>query len=274
MKRIALLIAGPTGVGKSNVAAQVAARLNGEIINADSMQVYADLSILSARPAVDFISSIPHHLFGFVDGCETYGLGNWLPDATQAVNRIQTNNHIPIIVGGTGLYLSAIERGYVPKIRTIVSADNDGADDLGPGWLRRGSFLRSPPSSLRGEGYVPADLVFKFVLERPREELHSRINSNFENMVLQGAIEEVERLVSRRLDSHQPIMKALGVRELAAYLGNELTLNEAILLGQANSRKFARRQMTWFRNQMAGWQFISAEDGGETILSIVRRALP
>jgi tRNA dimethylallyltransferase len=261
-----ILIAGATGVGKSVVAHRVAAALGGEIINADSMQVYRDLEVLTSRPSADLTSSIAHHLYGFVDGSESYGLGRWLPAAVDVASRIAQRGRVPIFVGGTGLYLTSLERGYVPRERTVIrQADTDG---LTPGWIKRGAYIRDKPSTQSGVKYIDPDGSLAFVLERPRAELYSRIEKNFSDMVSAGALREVQRLLERRLDPNLPIMKALGVRELSRHIVGDLPLDEAIALGQASSRKFARRQMTWFRNQMKQWSFIPVNGAVEEIVDL------
>jgi tRNA dimethylallyltransferase len=265
--RLAILIAGPTGVGKSMIAREVAAELRGEIVNADSMQVYSDLRVLSARPNSQSMEPIAHHLYGYVDAAERYGLGRWLRDAADAASRIFSRRRVAIFVGGTGLYLTSLERGYVPRERSIRPLSND---ELPEGWIKRGAYAKDQPSDLSGRKYLDANHLCTFVIERERAELYQRINENFVGMVANGAILEVNKLLNRGLDPEMPIMKALGVRELSRHILGEVSLDEAIVLGQNSSRKFARRQMTWFRNQMRSWRFVSADKAVGEIIDRVK----
>jgi tRNA dimethylallyltransferase len=270
--KFAVLIAGPTGVGKSIVAAEIAAQLGGEIINADSMQVYADLCVLTARPRRNASCPPKHHLYGFVDGAVEYGLANWLKAASETAGNILTSGRVPVFVGGTGLYLSALELGYDPIRRRIIEAGDQHLQAVAS-WEQRGSYLRSPPSLRRGIDYLGVDRTFKFVLERHRADLYERINANFAQMASAGGIDEVARLLDRRLPASKPVMKALGVRELGRYLDGSITLSEAVDLAQRNSRKFARRQITWFRNQMKNWEFLAAETAEKRILASLPRGV-
>jgi tRNA dimethylallyltransferase len=263
-----ILIAGPTGVGKSVIAARLAAALGAEVVNADSMQVYGDLRILTARPTAELLALARHHLYGFVDATNEYGLANWLDAAAKTINTLLNRRCPVILVGGTGLYLSALERGYGPVRRFRYAAEREEVAKLPPGWSLRGGYATSPPSKSRGINYINSAKLVRVVLERPRQHLYDCINRNFATMARVGAVDEVATLLQRNLHPNRPIMKALGVRELASFIKGEIELDEAIDLGQRNSRKFARRQITWFRNQMADWRFVCADTAVDTIVDL------
>lgn len=285
--RRAVLIAGPTASGKSARALALAEELDGTVINADSMQVYDGLRILSARPTPEEEARAPHRLYGHVSPSERYTVARWLADATRAIAEVREEGRVPIVVGGTGLYFKALTEGIaaVPPIpdelraRLATEAEADGipalharlatldaeaAERLSPNdttrVLRALEVVEATGRPLadwqREEGAPPViDLTEArtIVLEPDRAELYARIDRRFDMMVAAGALEETRSLLARGLAPSLPAMKAIGIREFAAHLAGTLSLEDAIAKAKMESRRYAKRQGTWFRNQMSGW---------------------
>jgi len=288
----AVLIAGPTASGKSALGLALADRLGGEIINADSMQVYGDLRIVTARPSAEEEAQAPHHLYGHVSADIVYSTGQWLTDATSAIGQVQARGKVPIVLGGTGLYFRSLTEGFVevPDIPdTIRASTRTEVDEIGPvaahgllcdvdpDWaaqvhendpqrIARGlEVFRAtgrPLSAWQAEPVAAPDLglVAKIVLEPDREWLIERIHRRFRMMVEAGAVDEVEALLKQELAPALPAMKALGVPELGRYLAGEMLLEEAIEAAAIKSRQYAKRQSTWFRQQMISWNKVFAQD--------------
>ncbi len=288
----ALLIAGPTASGKSALALSLAERLGGTVVNADSMQVYRDLRVITARPSKDEERRIPHALYGHVDAAENYSTGRWVADAARTLKEVQSEGRLPIFVGGTGLYFRALTQGLsdippVPaEVRTRVRGDAEGiatpdlharladADPLTATRLRssdRQRILRALEvfaatgrslAEWQQKPGVPmlrpeeARAVF---LSIERDELRGRIDARFDAMVAAGALEEVRALVARRLDPALPAMKAHGVPWLMRHLRGEISLEEAAAGGKADTRRYAKRQETWFRHQLKEFRWLTPE---------------
>jgi tRNA dimethylallyltransferase len=282
----ALLIAGPTASGKSALALRLAEQHGGVVINADSMQVYRDLRILTARPTPDEEARAPHRLYGHVDGAENYSAGRFCRDAADVLAEARAKGLLPIVVGGTGLYFRALTAGLAaippvaPDIRESLRARlaQEGVEALHAELARcdpasaarlmvrdRTRILRAlevfvatgrPLSDWHREE-MPAVIdparALKFFLDVDRDELWRRIDRRFDVMLKEGAIEEVRALDARGLPEHLPVMKAHGVPWLRRYLHGLLGLDEAAEAGKADTRHYAKRQVTWFRNQMPGW---------------------
>ena len=288
-----MLIAGPTASGKSALALELAAKLGGVIINADSMQVYRDLRVITARPTAEEESQAPHKLYGHVDAAENYSVGRWLRDAQAALKDVKEAGKVPIIIGGTGLYFMALTRGLaaVPPIPAEIRAavrgrlenegvrplyaelserDPESAQRLMPGdrsrITRALEVVLATGRSLADwhrEG-MPAVLdperAARFFLDVDREELGRRIDARFDAMLASGALEEVERLAARRLNPMLPAMKAHGVPWLIRHLGGEIGLDAAAEGGKRDTKRYTKRQATWFRNQMPDWPWLGAEE--------------
>ncbi len=289
---LAVLIAGPTASGKSALGLALAERLDGEIINADSMQVYGDLRVVTARPSLEEEERAPHHLYGHVSADRVYSTGQWLSDAVVAFDKVRARGKVPIVLGGTGLYFRALTEGFVeiPEIPEDVRAvTRSEVDEIGPvaahrllaevdpAWatqvhendpqrIARGlEVFRAtarPLTAWQADPVKAPDLgqVLKIVLDPDRNWLRERIHRRFRLMVDQGALEEVEALLALNLVPTLPAMKALGVPELGTYLSGGSTLEEAIELAAIKSRQYAKRQSTWFRQQMISWNKVSAQD--------------
>ncbi|MEM0909187.1 MAG: tRNA (adenosine(37)-N6)-dimethylallyltransferase MiaA [Pseudomonadota bacterium] len=296
---MAVLIAGPTASGKSALAVELAEILGGPIVNADSMQVYRDLRILTARPGPDEETAIPHALYGYVDGAVSYSVARWLSDIAPVLRSAQAGGATPIIVGGTGLYLSALLEGLSPvppvpdAVRThwrsvhtsegsaalhaILSArDPVMAARLHPSdpqrVMRALEVLEATGQSLahwqqaKGEPLLAASEAQRLVLTPERETLREAIAARFEAMVGVGGVEEAAALAARKLDPNLPVMKAIGVRPLAAYASGTLNKTAAIQQAVTESRQYAKRQDTWFRNRFQAWPRATTAAGGLTIL--------
>jgi len=288
-----VLIAGPTASGKSALALGLAEQLGGMVINTDSMQVYADLRVLTARPTLEEEARVPHRLYGHVDAAVNYSAGSFVSDAAAALAEARAQRRLPIFIGGTGLYFKALTRGLsaVPpipaEVRENVRAqlERDGVEALHAELARRDpvAAARLKPrdrtriaralevvvatgralTDWHSEGQPPllAPGEFRALFLAPeREALYARIDARFGAMLKAGALEEVERLAARRLDPLLPAMKAHGVPPLMKYLKGEITLAEAAEIGRANTRHYAKRQFTWFRHQLPEFEWVKPEE--------------
>ncbi|MFS2112237.1 tRNA (adenosine(37)-N6)-dimethylallyltransferase MiaA [Sphingomonas sp. Sphisp140] len=272
------LIAGPTASGKSALALALAERHNGTVINADSMQVYADLRVLTARPPVEEEKRAPHRLFGHVDGAEAYSAARWAAEARAAIHEAHADSRLPILVGGTGMYLRTLVEGIapVPEIDSIIRAevrslavadahaelsrlDPATAARLKPADTARVSraleVVRSTGKSL-GEwqaerhGGIHAEVrIAATILLPDKTWLADRIDRRFRHMV-KVAQAEVEALLARTdVPDDAPVLRAIGVREIGLALSGESDLDEAHFAGSLATRQYAKRQYTWFRRQ-------------------------
>jgi tRNA dimethylallyltransferase len=294
-----ILIAGPTASGKSALALTVAKRHRGVIINADSMQVYRDLHIITARPTVAEEARVPHRLYGHVDAAENYSVGRWIKDVRAALDEAERAGQLPILVGGTGLYFKALTQGLSavpptpPEIRAAVRvrADAQGVtalhaelarrDPAVAGRLKPGDRMRicralevleATGRSLADwhrdgmSALLDPDQALKIFLDVDRAELRRRIDARFDAMLLAGALEEVRALAARGLDPMLPAMKAHGVPWLRRHLQGEISLAEAAEGGKNDTRRYTKRQATWFRHQMPDWTWLAPEAAEKLIL--------
>jgi tRNA dimethylallyltransferase len=300
----AVLIAGPTASGKSALALALADRLGGTIVNADSMQVYGDLRVITARPSVEEEARAPHRLYGHVDASEIYSTGRWLSDAAAAISAITAAGRLPIVVGGTGLYFKALTAGLaaVPAIPADIRDHVRGRlESEGVGALYAELINRDPQTAARlmpldrariaralevvlatgrslsdwhKEG-LPAPLdpahAAKIFVTSDRKELVARIERRFSEMLKQGALEEVRALAARQLNPLLPAMKAHGVPWLLRHLGGELSLDEAAEGSIMDTRRYAKRQLTWFRGQMKDWPSAPPDAAFEELMRAISR---
>jgi tRNA dimethylallyltransferase len=288
----AVLIAGPTASGKSALASALAQKTGGIIVNADSMQVYRDLRIITARPTPEEEARVPHRLYGHVDAAINFSAGAWVVDAATVLAEARAQNRLPIFVGGSGLYFKALTRGLSavppipPDVRERVRArlERDGVEAL-----HAELALRDPAAAERlkprdrtriaralevveatgrsvtswhRDGLpplLPAGQFRALFLEPDRDELYARIDARFGAMLESGALEEVAELATRKLDPLLPAMKAHGVPALMAHLRGEITLAEAATIGRADTRHYAKRQFTWFRHQLPEFEWVKPE---------------
>src|SRR5882757_1539489 len=289
----AILIAGPTASGKSALALELAQATGGVIINADSMQVYRDLRVLTARPAREEEAALPHRLYGHIDAAVNFSAGAWVADAAKALAEARAQNRLPIFVGGSGLYFKALTRGLsaVPPIPPEVRVDvrtrlaRDGVEALHATLMQRdpASAERLKPrdririaralevveatgrslTDWHRDGLPPLLRPGQFTgvfLELERDELYARIDARFDAMLKAGALDEVAALASRKLDPLLPAMKAHGVPALIRHLNGELTLEQAAIIGRADTRHYAKRQFTWFRHQLPEFEWVRPDE--------------
>jgi tRNA dimethylallyltransferase len=291
-----VLIAGPTASGKSALALELAQASGGVIINTDSMQVYRDLRIITARPTPEEEARAPHRLYGHVDAAVNFSAGAWIADAAVVLAEARAQNLLPIFVGGSGLYFKALTRGLsavppiAPDIREAVRArlERDGVEALHAELARRdpaNADRLKPRDRIRiaralevveatgrsltdwhRDGLpplLPPGTFRALFLAPDRDALYAGIDARFDAMLAAGALAEVARLAARQLDPLLPAMKAHGVPALLAHLKGELTLEQTAEIGRADTRHYAKRQFTWFRHQLPEFQWVKPDEAGE-----------
>ena len=289
----AVLIAGPTASGKSALALDIAESLGGVVVNADSMQVYRDLRVITARPTADDEARAPHKLYGFVDAAENYSVGRWCRDVEETLREVGKKGRVPILVGGTGLYFKALTSGLaaVPPIPADIRAnvrgrlDQEGAPALHADLMRldpataqritindRSRISRALEvvlatgralSDWHHEGLPPLidpERAAKVFITCERKALVRRIEVRFDAMMTSTALNEVRQLAGRKLDPSLPAMKAHGVPWLIRHLNGEISRENAIAGAVMDTRRYAKRQLTWFRNQMKDWTWASGDE--------------
>ena len=293
MTKGAILIAGPTASGKSALALRLAEAVGGAVINADSMQVYRELRILTARPTPADEARAPHMLYGVLPAAEACSVGRWLELARDALAATRASGQVPIIVGGTGLYLRALTEGLAPVPH--IAADIRAAarrlhDELGGPAFHARLADRDPVMAARlrpsdpqrlirayevieatgvsladWQGRPPAPPVLNrpwqgVLLEPPRSLIYDRCNRRLAAMLAEGALDEVRALAGLALDPALPAMRAVGVAPLLGHIRGEIPLAAALAAAQTATRRYAKRQYTWFRHKMLSWQRYSAKD--------------
>jgi tRNA dimethylallyltransferase len=297
-----VLLAGATASGKSALALALAQELDAIIINADSMQVYRDLRIITARPTAQEEARVPHRLYGHVDAADNYSTGRWCVDVSGALREAQAARRLAVVVGGTGLYFNALTRGLArvpptpPELRARIHArlqaegsaalhaelsdrDPEGARRLLPADSARVTRALEvilatgrPLANWQREGATPiveSDSAVRIFLQVERKELYTRIDARFNAMLAAGALEEAGALARRRLDPALPAMKAHGVPWLIRHLEGQLDLGEAAEAAKRDTRRYTKRQATWFRHQLPDWRWFPPD----AALSEIRRAL-
>jgi tRNA dimethylallyltransferase len=277
----ALLIAGPTASGKSALALETAERLNGVIVNADALQVYADLRLLSARPTPEEEARVPHRLYGHVGADQPYSVAAWLAEARREMDAAWEQGRLPIVTGGTGLYFRALELGLAPVPE--IPEDVRGHWRSFPGDLHAELLSRDPAMAAKllpsdrqrlaralevvdatgrslldwqrdGQSQAPLQGVTleRIFIDLPRDVLYARAEARFDAMLAAGALDEARPLA--HLDPVLPVMKAIGLPELVAHLNGQMTLDEATIRAKTATRNFIKRQLTWWRSQMGHWR--------------------
>jgi tRNA dimethylallyltransferase len=288
-----ILIAGPTASGKSALALALAERLGGTVINADAMQVYRELRVLTARPDADDERRAPHRLYGHVPGAEAYSAARYAAEARAAIAAAEEAGSLPIVVGGTGLYFKALTEGLSPippipdeiRARWRACAGEEGAAALhailaerdpemaarlrptDPQRLVRAlEVLEATGTSLArwqeepGEPVVRVEDGRAVVVAPERDVLRQRIDARFDRMMAHGAVEEVRALLQLALSPELPVMRALGVGPLARLIAGEASPAEAGEAAKAETRQYAKRQLTWLRRNMNAWKWINAQE--------------
>jgi len=301
----AILIAGPTASGKSAVALELARQTGSVVVNADSMQVYGDLRVLSARPSAVDEASADHKLYGHVDGAENFSVGRWLADFAKLMAGLERAGRLAIVVGGTGMYFKAATQGLsdIPRVPEDVRARvRAGAEGVSPAELHARLAARDPATAARlrptdpqrilralevleatgqplatFQGARAAPLLGQgswrgFFLAPERDAVRAAIDGRFVTMIEAGALDEAARLATRNLDPALPIMRAHGAPALMAHLRGEMTLDGAIARGQADTRAYAKRQFTFARHQLPDFRWIAPEGAGAEIAQALAQA--
>ena len=287
-----ILISGPTASGKSNFSIKLARKINGEIINADSMQVYKELKILSARPNLKDYQRIKHHLYGFHSVKNNFSTGDWLKYAIKKIKEIRKRKKIPIFVGGTGLYFKALTDGLVSipnipiryrnKIRALhkslgqkkfyqklIKLDPNSKEKINPTDTQRSirayEVKRFTKKSLHHwfentKSSFNKDDFFKIYIDYPREELIQRISKRAEQMIEIGAVNEVKRFLKLKVRKDKSVNKAIGIYEIKEYLEKRKDMSDVIEKISIKTRQYAKRQSTWARGNMMSWLKLSPQD--------------
>ena len=291
LKSKIILISGPTASGKSKVALKIAEKLNGEIINADSMQVYKELNILTARPSKTDLNKIDHHLYGFRSVKKEFSSGDWLKLAKKNIKKIRDKNKIPVLVGGTGLYFKALTDGLVkiPKIPTpirnkvrrmqnrlgqknfylkLLKNDPSVKNRIDPNDVQRSIRAFEVISYTKKSIFVwykktkPSFKKYQFLkiyIDYPKDELINKISKRVDQMMKDGAIKEVKDFLKLNLKSDRNIFKVIGIREIKEFIDKKTSMHDLKLNIVIKTRQYAKRQRTWSRGQMNDWQKFDAE---------------
>jgi len=292
LKSKIILISGPTASGKSNFSIKLAKKINGEIINADSMQVYKELKILSARPNIKDYQKIKHHLYGFHNVKNNFSTGDWLKIAIKKIKEVKKRKKTPIFVGGTGLYFKALTDGLVSipnipirfrnKIRTLhknigqkkfyqklIKLDPYSKEKINPTDTQRSirayEVKEFTKTSLHDwfedtKSYFDKDDFFKIYIDYPREELIQNINKRAEQMIEMGAVNEVKRFLKLKVRKDKSVNKAIGIQEIKEYLQKRKDVPDVIEKISIKTRQYAKRQSTWARGNMMSWLKLSPQD--------------
>ncbi len=302
IEKPAVLIAGPTAGGKSSVAMLLAEKWNGVIINADSMQVYREMQILSARPGADDMAKVPHRLYGHVAMAEAYSSGRWLDDIAPVLADVWGRGQLPVITGGSGLYFKMLLEGVaaIPDIAEDIrafwrgKAQNDGpevlhkilgtrdaamAARLEPGDTQRlvralevlegtGRSLHEWQKDKPSAPLLDEAQCMRFVIAPPRGVLYERINARFDRMMASGALDEARAIKKLGLAANLPAMKALGVKQLLAHIDGDVPLEEVVEQAKMMSRRYAKRQMTWLRSNMIAWNWVLEQESKSQLAKI------
>ena len=292
LKSKIILVSGPTASGKSSFAIQLAKKINGEIINADSMQVYKELKILTVRPKIKEYKNVKHHLYGFLSVKKNFSVGSWLKLTLQKIKEIKKKNKVPILVGGTGLYFKALTEGLVKipnipikyrnKIRTLQKTIGqkkffNKLIKLDP-LVKNKISLTDVQRSIRAyevKSYTKKSIVelfkktkskhakevfFKIYIDFPRSELINKISHRTQEMIKKGAIEEVKKFLKLKIKKDRTSNKVIGINEIRDFLEKKSNLNEIKERISIKTRQYAKRQSTWARGQMSDWQKINPKD--------------
>ena len=294
-----ILISGPTASGKSHLAVKLAKRINGEIINADSMQVYKQLKILTARPNSNEKKGIKHHLYGIIDVNKNFSTGEWLKLATKKIKEIRQRKKIPILVGGTGLYFQCLINGLVKipnipikirnKVRLIQKKDgqkrfykkllkldiksqnkfdsNDSQRTIRAYEIKLYTKISMYDWLNKTKPQFKENEFFKLYINVDRQQLIKRISNRSITMFRDGVVKEIKRFNNQKIKKDNSVNKVIGIDELKKHLKNQLTLDEARDLISIRTRQYAKRQATWARSRMTSWNKISQDE----IFSLIKK---
>jgi len=300
-----ILISGPTASGKSNFAVKVAKKINGEIINADSMQVYKQLKILTARPNKEEQKNIKHHMYGIIDLTKKFSTGQWLKEAIKKIKEIKKRKKIPILVGGTGLYFQSLINGLVKipeipikfrnRIRSIQKKEGQKIfykkllkiDPMAEGKFDKNDIQRTirafevksftkismyewlskTKSEFKDEEFLKLYIDFK------REDLIKRISLRSIKMIEEGAINEVKKFIRSKIKKDLSVNRVIGIDELTQYLRKKIKLDQARELISIKTRQYAKRQATWSRSRMTYWEKINPTNIADYIKKLRKSAL-
>ena len=295
-----ILLAGPTGSGKSKLAVSLSKKLNGEIVNADSMQVYKEFKILTSRPNLQDKKKIKHHLYGIISVRKKFSTGNWLKLTTNLITKILKKKKIPVIVGGTGLYFKALLDGLVkipniplefrnkirkynkkigqekfynkllkldPKIKSFISLNDTQRS------LRAYEVKKYTKKSLyqwikETKPNFDENLFLKIFLNPPRDQLINKINLRVERMFKEGANKEVEKFLKLNVKKDMSANKVIGVKEISSFLKKDLTLDNTKELIKIRTRQYAKRQFTWARGKMTSWEMVNPKNYKEILKKV------
>lgn len=297
-----ILLSGPTATGKSSLALKIAETIGAEIINADSIQLYRDLSILTARPNTEN-EKIKHHCYGFLNGDINWSVGKWINEVKKIINDIIERKKVPIIVGGTGFYFKAITDGLSPipdidkSIRLEIESelekngleklykklniiDADASERINPNDKQRimralevyeGTKKKISDFWLMDRKKIINQFSINFKIDADRDWIYKNCDLRVDNMFKNGVIEEVEHLLNKNYSATSPIMKAIGVNEIKSFLNNEISIDRASELIKFKTHHYAKRQITWMNNQMISWNSINTQYSNKIINEIIKK---
>ena len=297
-----ILLSGPTATGKSSLALKIAETIGAEIINADSIQLYRDLSILTARPNTEN-EKIKHHCYGFLNGDINWSVGKWINEVKKIINDIIERKKVPIIVGGTGFYFKAITDGLSPipdidkSIRLEIESelekngleklykklniiDVDASERINPNDKQRimralevyeGTKKKVSDFWLMDRKKIINQFSINFKIDADRDWIYKNCDLRVDNMFKNGVIEEVEHLLNKNYSATSPIMKAIGVNEIKSFLNNEISIDRASELIKFKTHHYAKRQITWMNNQMISWNSINTQYSNKIINEIIKK---
>lgn len=297
-----ILLSGPTATGKSSLALKIAETIGAEIINADSIQLYRDLSILTARPNTEN-EKIKHHCYGFLNGDINWSVGKWINEVKKIINDIIERKKVPIIVGGTGFYFKAITDGLSPipdidkSIRLEIESelekngleklykklniiDVDASERINPNDKQRiiralevyeGTKKKISDFWLMDRKKIIDQFSINFKIDADRDWIYKNCDLRVDNMFKNGVIEEVEDLLNKNYSATSPIMKAIGVNEIKSFLNNEISIDRASELIKFKTHHYAKRQITWMNNQMISWNSINTQYSNKIINEIIKK---
>ena len=282
-----IIIGGPTCVGKSMIAMKLAKKINGVLINADSVQVYEDLKLLSARPSEEEMRQIPHFLYGYVKSQKNYSIADWLQKLNEVLIDVKKIKKTAILVGGSGLYLNAVINGLAPipklkdkiKKESLLKLNEIGIDsfkelnlNIDPKFVAKnfdthrllrsyGVFLQTKKNmsfwyNKPRQGAIKKN-IYSFLINLERKLIYERCELRFDNMLEQGALEEVKKIHQSKIDRSLPVAKCLGVKWLLSYLDKNISYEEAVRLSKRDTRRYIKRQITWFSHNFIPYKVIN-----------------